>query len=108
MDQMKEIKDSISENKKMYYYFYYKLKTQLKTAFYFLSIGLISLISSMYGVQIILGDSLVGQLLSLVLVGIFSISLILFSENMISYFKSFKIDSPFIIGIIFSKFLSFL
>lgn len=26
MDQMKEIKDSISENKKMYYYFYYKLK----------------------------------------------------------------------------------
>ena len=23
---MKEIKDSISENKKMYYYFYYKLK----------------------------------------------------------------------------------
>lgn len=78
-------------------FFYYKLKTQLKTAVYFLIIGLVSLITSMYGVKIILGDSLIGQLLSLILIGVFSITIILFTENMLNYFKSFKIDSPYII-----------
>lgn len=78
-------------------FFYNKLQSTLKTSLYYLIISLIALFGSMYGTKLLFSDSLFGQLVSLLLVGVFAGFLVLFSENMLSYFKSIKINSPWII-----------
>ena len=79
-------------------FFYKKLKTNLKMSLKYLILSLVSLLVSMYGVSMVLPKtSLLSQLISILLVGVCSFLFVLFVVNLIKYFKSIKIDAPWII-----------